>query len=132
MEKIKVLFAVEGQESYVDKIQALFPRLSIQTVQNMDEVNNYLAEVEVLITDFPDFEIEKAPQLKWVHWWGTGIECFKDKPIMHSDIVVTNSSGVSSKPIAEYVLSQMVSLSRDFPRMMRNHKEHLWNKDYSQ
>ena len=57
MEKIKVLFAVEGQESYVDKIQALFPRLSIQTVQNMDEVNNYLAEVEVLITDFPDFEI---------------------------------------------------------------------------
>jgi len=130
MEKIKVLFAVEGQESYVDKIQALSPRLSIQTVQNMDEVNNYLAEVEVLITDFPDFEIEKAPQLKWVHWWGTGIECFKDKPIMHSDIVVTNSSGVSSKPIAEYVLSQMVSLSRDFPRMMRNHKEHLWNKDY--
>ena len=56
MEKIKVLFAVEGQESYVDKIQALFPRLSIQTVQNMDEVNNYLAEVEVLITDFPDLQ----------------------------------------------------------------------------
>jgi len=130
MEKINVLFAVEGQESYIDKIQALSPRLSIQTVQNLDEVNNYLAEIEVLITDFPDFKIEKAPQLKWVHWWSTGIECFKDKPIMHSDIVVTNSSGVSSKPIAEYVLSQMVSLSRDFSRMMRDHKEHLWNKDY--
>jgi phosphoglycerate dehydrogenase-like enzyme len=130
MEKVKVLFAVEGQESYVEKIQTLYPGLSMQTVRNMDEMNNNLAEVEVLITDFPGFDIEKAPQLKWVHWWSTGIECFKDTPLMHSNIVLTNSGGVSSKPIAEYVLSQMVSLSRDFSRMMRDQKKHLWNKDY--
>ncbi len=130
MEKVNVLFAVKGQESYVEKIQALSPGLSIQSVQSLDEVNNNLAEVEVLVTEFPDFDLGKAPHLKWVHWWGTGIECFKDKPLMNSDVVLTNASGVSSKPIAEYVISQMVCLSRDFPRMMRDHKEHLWNKDY--
>ncbi len=130
MEKINVLFAVSGQESYVERIQALSPGLSIQAVQNLDELNNTLTGVEVLVTEFPDFDLEKGPQLKWVHWWGTGIECFSDKPIMHSDVVLTNASGVSSKPIAEYVLSQMVSLSRDFPRMVRDHKEHLWNKDH--
>ena len=130
METVNVLFVVNGQESYVEKIQALSSRLAIQTAQSVEEMNNNLAEVEVLVTEFPDFNLETASYLKWVHWWGTGIECFRDKPIMHSDVVLTNASGVSSKPIAEYVLSQMVSLSRDFPRMMRDHKEHFWNKDY--
>ena len=130
MKKIKVLFAVEGQESYVDKIQKLSPNLSIKAVQNLDELNDNLSEIEILVTEFPDFDLEKAPQLKWVHWWGTGTECFEGKPIMYSDVVLTNASGVSSKPIAEYVLSQMVSLSRDFPRMMCDHKQHLWNKDH--
>ena len=130
MEKVNVLFAVSGLESYVERIQALSPGLSIQAVQNLDELNNNLTEVEVLVTEFPDFDLEKGPQLKWVHWWGTGIECFSDQPIMHSDVVLTNASGVSSKPIAEYVLSQMVSLSRDYPRMMLDHKEHFWNKDH--
>ena len=59
MKKIKVLFAVEGQESYVDKIQKLSPNLSIKAVQNLDELNDNLSEIEILVTEFPDFNNSK-------------------------------------------------------------------------
>lgn len=70
--------------------------------------------------------LKKAPNVKWIHSMSVGVDTLLNDDIRNSDIVVTNSKGCTSIPIAEHALAMMMALSRGVPEMVRNQTERKW------
>lgn len=73
--------------------------------------------------------LDKAPNIKWVHSQSVGIEMLlKNQRVKESDIIITNSRGTTSIPIAEHTIAMITSMARGVDKMIRNEKNSVWGK----
>jgi D-2-hydroxyacid dehydrogenase (NADP+) len=70
--------------------------------------------------------IRRAPNIEWLHigWAGTDAPVVQE--LMDRGVKVSNSSGVTSEPIALTVIGAMLSLHRGFPRWNQLQREKTW------
>lgn len=69
---------------------------------------------------------EAASDLRWVHVAAAGVDAILTDEIRASDLLLTNSRGVFDKPIAEYVLAQILSLAKNFPTSWHLQQQRVW------
>lgn len=68
--------------------------------------------------------LERAPGLRWIHIFGTGVDGF---PLhLLSDQTVTCSRGASAIPIAEWTLAMMLAFEKDLPKAWVNEAPERW------
>jgi len=67
-----------------------------------------------------------AGSLRWVHIAAAGVDPILFPELRDSDVTVTNSRGVFDRPIAEYVLAQILSFAKDLPGSLRLQHGHTW------
>lgn len=67
-----------------------------------------------------------ATHLRWVHVAAAGVDPILFPDLRDSDVVVTNSRGVFERPIAEYVLAQILSFAKDLPGSLRLQQARTW------
>jgi phosphoglycerate dehydrogenase-like enzyme len=67
-----------------------------------------------------------ADRLRWVHMASAGVDTVLIDPLVDSDVVLTNSRGVFERPIAEYVLGQLLAFVKDFDRTRDLQRRHTW------
>nr|WP_225443361.1 D-2-hydroxyacid dehydrogenase [Lolliginicoccus lacisalsi] len=67
-----------------------------------------------------------SDDLEWIHIASAGVERFMFDELSASNVVVTNSRGIFDPHIAEYVLGQILSFAKDFPRSLRLQQEREW------
>lgn len=73
--------------------------------------------------------LDKAPNIKWVHSQSVGIEMLlKNQRVKESDIIITNSRGTTSIPMAEHTIAMITSMARGVDRMIRNEEKRVWEK----
>jgi len=70
--------------------------------------------------------VNRATQLQWLHCSGHAVGHFPLADLAARGIVVTNSRGVQSVPIAEHVLACLLALARRLPQTMRDQQERVW------
>lgn len=69
----------------------------------------------------------KAKQLRWIHVPWAGVNSLLEvEAIRHSDIPITNASGVMSDAVADQVMAYILMLARDLPRQMRARQDRQW------
>lgn len=100
-----------------------------------------LVESERLATALPGAEIlfaydfrsaalretwSAADSLRWVHIASTGVDPVLFDELVHSDVVLTNSRGLFERPIAEYVLAQILAFAKDIRRSSRAQAALSW------
>lgn len=113
----------EYTDRHLAKIKKISKNIDLKLIDPKKEiVDKYLPEVETILcsrygySDFLDFA--KANKLKWVHITSTGVgdtaATLKDKKIL-----LTNSSGVASIPIAEHVFLFMLVFARQLDKSYR-------------
>ncbi len=90
-----------------------------------------LDDVEVMLrgwlnSDAFDRLLARAPQLAWVHSATSGVERALTPAAIERGVVVTNARGVFSRPIAEYVLMMILSVSRRLPQLLELQQERTW------
>jgi phosphoglycerate dehydrogenase-like enzyme len=95
------------------------------------EAGTRLAEVEVaLVWDFRwqglAGVIAEAPRLRWVHACSAGVDHLLPALADRPDIVLTNSTGVFERPIAEYVLGLMLAHAKGFAETARAQAARRW------
>jgi phosphoglycerate dehydrogenase-like enzyme len=98
------------------------------TFCEIDDAKDFIHDCDILVywsLKPIDKIIANAPRLKWIHALGVGVETI-DFNELSSDIVVTNSKGVGSIPVAEHTLALMLAFTRGLNVYMRQQKEHLW------
>ena len=104
-------------ESHAQKIAGEFPDLKI-VVAKKEELGRHVGDADVVIALSPlDVAIEVAKCLKWIHVTSAGVD--RHEALMKSDILVTNSSGVHSIPIAEHVFGFMLMFARNLNHALK-------------
>ena len=98
---------------------------------NEENLDSLLAEAEVIFGSvlFPENMAARAPRLKWVHINNVGIDRYLAMDFFtNPNITVTNSRGGVAIPIAEHVLTFMLMLAKNAPRMLDNKREKVWER----
>jgi phosphoglycerate dehydrogenase-like enzyme len=69
---------------------------------------------------------ESAARLKWIQTGSTGVEDILFPALQRHSVVLTNSRGAYSSPLAEFVMFCVLYFAKAFPVMERNRRERRW------
>jgi len=72
--------------------------------------------------------MQRAPNLRWMHIGWAGTDSPFVQQFMDRNVTVSNSSGVTSEPIALSVIGGMLALYRGFPRWFDLQRRHIWEQ----
>jgi len=133
----------EGEEVFTiteDRVKtalANFPHLNgrFETFIDWDEDNfvKSMFNSDILLTwNLPTLNInEAAPNLRWIHCIGAGIEHLLPIDWLPDSVALTNNKGVHAKKAGEYGLMAILMMHNHFPRMLTNQKNKLYKSIYS-
>jgi phosphoglycerate dehydrogenase-like enzyme len=115
----------------LERIRAAAPGARLVTVSVEGLADGPVDDVEVMLrgwlnSDAFDRLLARAPQLAWVHSATSGVEGALTPAALERGVVVTNARGVFSRPIAEYVLMMILSVSRRLPQLLELQQERTW------
>jgi phosphoglycerate dehydrogenase-like enzyme len=71
-------------------------------------------------------ELASAPRLRWVHSSAVAVETLCLPELFARNVIVSNSRGVQSSPIAEHVLAVILALSKQLPYIIGAQRERRW------
>jgi D-2-hydroxyacid dehydrogenase (NADP+) len=130
-----VLILTEVQEAMRARYKAMllerFPQLTINVVGHHNDVDPYIADVDILLCFSPpmaDHVVRDAPKLKWIQALGTGVDNIVDLPSLGKEVLVTNVRGIHGAPVSEATIAFMLSLARDMPRSVRAQEQSRWER----
>jgi len=115
----------------LERIRAAAPGARLVTISVDGLTDGPLDDVEVMLrgwltSDAFDRLLVRAPHLTWVHSATSGVERALTPASRERGILVTNARGVFSRPIAEYVLMMILSVSRRLPQLLELQRERTW------
>ena len=117
--------------NYEKLIKARFPDLPITAVGTLAEAAGAIAEAEIFmafgVAVKEDIFIH-AKKLRWVHAFGTGVDGITDRAGLARDVIVTSTRGIHGAPLSEIAILHMLALARDYPRSIRAHDKHQWDR----
>lgn len=130
---IRVLVVHDRPETHIDIIEARFPDLPVGICRDrsaLDDMLTRFAPGVVLSFKFnvneplPHDAIFACKSVRWVHVAGAGVDhlCRWDG----GRVTLTNSAGVLSPYLAEYVMSAMLMANFGFPRYARQQLNSEW------
>lgn len=68
-----------------------------------------------------------APNIEWVQSISVGLDALLSEEVKKSDIILTNTKGCTSVPIAEHTIAMITSLARGVPALLRNQLTKTWD-----
>lgn len=84
----------------------------------------------LLLWDFFSPAVERAwdrcKSLRWIHIAAAGVDSLMFDGLVESDVVVTNSRGVFDRPIAEFVLGQILAFAKDSATSAALQRRRVW------
>jgi len=116
---------------YEQSLKSLFPDVDIQTVNEWQAAAKSIADADILLTFgamMTDEVVKNAPKLKWIHALGTGLDGIIDLPSLDKGVRISSTRGIHGAPMSEMTFLQMLSLSRNFPRTVRNQDRAQWER----
>ena len=74
---------------------------------------------------------ERAPNLKWIHVTGAGIEYFTPFDWLPDGVTFTNNRGVHGERANEYTIMAVLMLNNRIPEMVTSQREGVWRKAFN-
>lgn len=135
---MKVLVSAPYLLPYIEQYRPLIERHGVEVV--VADVKERLEE-DALLELVPDVDgviagddrftrrvLERAPKLKVLSKWGTGIDSFDQEAARELGILVKNVPNAFSEPVADSVLGYILSFARRIVPMDRAMKAGVWEK----
>ena len=105
-------------------------------VEHIDKLADLAAEklkqVEILLTygnNMPEELVSKMKSLRWIHSGQAGIDAMPKELLADMGVRVTNSRGINSVTIAEYVMCMILNLERNTYRFYEAYKRIEWDME---
>ncbi len=118
-------------EDWPPGIDPLRAEAELELCNDRRSLENHLPRADILmVTDFrTDLLKDVWPEhhrLRWIHATSAGVDALMIPPIRDSEIPVTNARGVFDRPIAEFVLGQILIFAKDFQNSFRYQQQREW------
>lgn len=112
-----------------EKVRALWPEMSVVHLTDYDTLPRELPDTDIFVGySLRAAQLKAAKKLKWLHSTAAGVAQLTYPELRESGILVTNPSGVFSKPMAEHALGMMIALVRNFPDSTRYQDKCTWGQ----
>lgn len=126
------LSTLELEKGQLETIKTQCPGFAV-TEQNLRSLTKKeRSEVEVLFTygnDLTEELLGEMIKLQWIHIGQSGMDNLPVKSLITRNIVVTNSKGINSSNIAEYVLGMLLMYERRIFEFYEKQKAHEWDTE---
>ena len=115
----------------LERIAAAAPGARLVMLSREGLSDEPVDDVEVLLrgwltSDAFDRLLARAPRLAWVHSASAGVERVLTPTARARHITITNARDVFSQPIAEYVLTMILAVTRRLPQLLELQRERTW------
>ncbi|MGA1821494.1 MAG: D-2-hydroxyacid dehydrogenase [Thermoplasmatota archaeon] len=124
--KIRILIGRDLPDDLLGMITDVDPGIEIDISRDSDERDRKVGEADILFTHRPKIDMRNAPNLKWIHFMWEGVDHILEGDDVFPGVILTNSSGAHSIPIAEHVFTCILNFSRKFPMYMEYQERHEW------
>jgi len=117
----------------LDRASGLADSLRVTIGYDYDNLEEHLATADaVFCWDLPrDRLSERAPNLRWIHVHGAGINHWMPLEALPGRITLTNSRGVHGKRATEYVMMAILALNNRLPEMVTHQRSSVWQQCFS-
>ena len=133
MSKVKMVLYYSGDFMFSKEISSEFIRTfssQVEFYEMTDEDDIEAVKDADIFVGWPsDDMIRKMERLKWLQLPSAGANHFFDHPLVNSDVIVTNSSGVFGVSGAEHALALMLALSRQLHIHRDQQKKRIWKRN---
>ncbi len=112
-------------------ILARYPDLPVTTVATLKEAAEKIVDAEIFMAfgvAVKEDIFVHAKKLRWVHAFGTGVDGITDRAGLAKHVTVTSTRGIHGAPLSEIAILHMLALARDYPRSIRAHDKHQWDR----
>ncbi|MGX9216365.1 D-2-hydroxyacid dehydrogenase [Mycobacteroides abscessus subsp. abscessus] len=125
-----VIAVQHSPDSVPERLAPVTAIAEVRLVES-DRLATALPGAEVLfVYDFRSSALREtwsaADSLRWVQIASTGVDPVLFDEFVASDVVLTNSRGIFERPIAEYVLAQILAFAKDIRRSTRAQAALSW------
>ncbi len=117
--------------NYEKALNEMFPDVDIETVSEWQAAAKSIVDADILLTFgamMTDEVVKNAPKLKWIHALGTGLDGIIDLPSLDKGVRISSTRGIHGAPMSEMTFLQMLALSRNFSRTVRNQDRAQWER----
>ncbi len=120
----------ERYQAAVRRNTPIAPQVEATIGTKPDDLYAILGEVNVLVGwVFPQKDLARlAPNLKWIHAWGAGIEHLLPLDWLPPGVDLTNNSGVHGPKAREYMIMAILMLSNQIPSLVNSQQKSQWNE----
>ncbi|RAK04856.1 phosphoglycerate dehydrogenase-like enzyme [Halanaerobium saccharolyticum] len=111
------------------EIREIAPEIELDVVESSFDYSELIKKSEIVF-GWPKTDlVKKSENLKWLHLPSAGVDRYANKEIyQNQEIVLTNSSGVYGKPIAEHVFAMIMAYNRNLIDYAYDKKEKKWQR----
>ncbi len=121
-------------DSFIDLISEVRDWADIRIAESSKEVGEAIHEADVILIlghtgAWLHAYWDYAGRVKWIHSGSAGMEDVVFPSLERQPVVLTNSRGAYSSPLAEFVMFCVLFFAKAYPTMERNRRDHIW-QDY--
>lgn len=120
---------VARAEEMAELIRARFPQLPLHVATTPATGHDAITQAEIVVGwGTPTGMLHEAPQLKWFHKLGAGVDDLVLGDEIPDGVVLTRTDGtVFATRMAEYCVAYMFAFSQNVRRIVDQQKEQQWN-----
>ena len=125
----KILIYHPGAEAIRTALLSKIPELRIVTAADDTDFRLKLADAAVVIGQrFDPAPLRDANALEWLHITLAGVDFLAPVKEHLSGVILTNARGIIADHIANYVVGAIVLMQWNFPTLMRNQSNKVWQR----
>ncbi len=128
-----IVSTLDLEKKYRRMLEERCGQYQVEHVKNLGELSGeQLEAVEILFTygyDMPEELVRRMKKLRWVHSGQAGIDTMPGRLLDEMGVFVTNSRGINSVTIAEYVMCMLLNLERNTYRFYDAYRRHEWDME---
>lgn len=115
------------------KHPVLAERLDVTVTEDADAFAAQVRDADILIGwRFPHREITRlAPNLKWIHMTGAGIEHVMPLDWLPPSTVLTNNSGVHAPKAEQFAMTALLMLNERIPELLTDQRAARWTRTFA-
>ena len=120
---------LDFKDVHLEEIKESFPELNITSVKSKQELMKEITDADVYFGWGINKEIFKAAKkLKWIHSGSAGVGASLFPEMVNSNVILTNSRGLYSVPIAEHVMGLILTFSRGLHKCIKFQLDGKWGR----
>ena len=126
-----LLVLADGTETQLRMLEPFRERVRVVIGSTLQSVADAAPAADALLIwtasrDLVQQVFAQAPRLRWVHSRSAGLDSLLFPALVDSPVPLTNSSGVYSRSLGEFVALGVLFFAKDLHRMQRNQAAGRW------